>query len=537
MKNGIHAVIIMLLSAFFCEAQNVKYPVMYSNEKSISFFVNGGEDTWTIVPEENPDVLKLYDVVKKTYDIKFVSDIDSLSFQVEANKPVYFWIIYKGDSALTKIDFTDYIPNTLTDEQKLYALGLLWSETKYNFAFFDRLTVDWDSLYQMYIPKVLATTNDYDFYDVLKRFIVVLKDGHSGVYFNEGFAYTDYIPIGATYFGNDLQITTTRQDLSELYPLGSKILEVNGLPLSEYMEQYVKPYIESGFEPTVRNLSASNLLAAKKMDCQLTLKYQTPDEKILINMPPRDGRYHGSESIGYIPKWSREAIEIEWIEDDIAVLKFNTFNDWNGKLIARFEALKDTLYHAKGIIIDIRQNGGGSTEVAWHLLQYMIKDSYFLNFGSQTKINDGAKRANGNWMPEYEDFYLMKAYEAPHIDTIFISDSIKRFDVPMIVLISNRTCSAAEDFLIILYERNDRPKLIGYPSFGSTGSPLVIWNWPDENGFARICARRCLFPYSLKPFTEGIMPDILVEYTFEEYMSGRDKDMEAAIIELKKQMK
>jgi hypothetical protein len=31
---------------------------------------------------------------------------------------------------------------------------------------------------------------------------------------------------------------------------------------------------------------------------------------------------------------------------------------------------------------------------------------------------------------------------------------------------------------------------------------------PDSNGFAKVCTRRVLFPYSLKPLDKGIEPDI-----------------------------
>ena len=88
----------------------------------------------------------------------------------------------------------------------------------------------------------------------------------------------------------------------------------------------------------------------------------------------------------------------------------------------------------------------------------------------------------------------------------------------MAVLISERTCSAAEDFLITIKERKDRPVFIGRPTMGSTGAPLVLDKFP-ENGFAKVCTRRVLFPYSMQPFNEGIVPDILVEYTLDESKS------------------
>jgi C-terminal processing protease CtpA/Prc len=342
--------------------------------------------------------------------------------------------------------------------------------------------------------------------------------------------------MSARYFNDELYIINVNESLSVTFPVGSKILEINGLKTDEYMRKYIAPYINSDYEPTVQLLAASALLAAKLPTDTLVIKYQTPENTILVNPLPRDGRSRENKpSVGYQPKYRNVPIEITWQENDIAVLAFNTFNERNGELKALFEKLKDTLYHAKGIVIDLRNNRGGSTNVAWHLLQYIIKDNYFLNFAWQTRMNDGVKKANGNFIKANEDFYKGMAYRTVPAETVFIPDSIKRFDVPIVVLFSTMTVSAAEDFLIILYERPDRPMFIGQPSFGSTGSPLVVWGFPD-NGFARVCARRVLFPYSMKPFTEGIQPDISVNYTFDEFISGKDKDMEVAVQELQKQI-
>jgi hypothetical protein len=89
----------------------------------------------------------------------------------------------------------------------------------------------------------------------------------------------------------------------------------------------------------------------------------------------------------------------------------------------------------------------------------------------------------------------------------------------------------------MLKERSDRPLFIGQPTMGSTGSPLMVWNFP-ENAMARICARRVLYPYSLKPYKEGIFPDIQVDYTLDEFINQEiDKEIEVAIKELEKQMK
>jgi hypothetical protein len=517
------------------QAQQSK-SIMYSNQRLIKYFTENRQNDWSIIPSVNPDVLSLYDATKKTCKVKFVSDIDSVAFTVKADEPVYFSIIYNGDTAHTAIEFTNSIAATLSDNEKLYALSLFWSEAKYNFAFIDKLKFDLDSLYKTFIPRILATTNDYEFYDLMKLFAGSFHDGHTNVNYNDSYTYIDYVPMSVRYFNDDLYIVHVKESLAATFPLGSKIIEINGLATNKYMQKYVEPYVDSDFKPTVRLLSASRLLSAKLQTDTLTIKYLTPNNKFLTNRLTRDGKNRANEPlVGYLPKYPNKEIDITWQKNDIAVLAFNTFLDRDGddKLIQKFENLKDTLYQAKGIVIDLRKNGGGSTAVAWHLLKYLIKDDYFLNIAAQTRVNDGLKKANGNYREENKDYYKNMAYLTMPLDTIVIPDSIKRFDVPIVVLFSTTTASAAEDFLIMLYEHPDRPLFIGQPSYGSTGAPLIVWGFP-KNGFARICAVRILFPYSMKPFTEGIQPDILVNYTFEEFMSGKDKDIETAVRELQK---
>ena len=72
--------------------------------------------------------------------------------------------------------------NKLSDEEKIYGLSILWKEASYNFAYFDQVPdVDWDKTYQAYIPKVVATESTVEYYDVLKQFLALLKDGHTRI--------------------------------------------------------------------------------------------------------------------------------------------------------------------------------------------------------------------------------------------------------------------------------------------------------------------------------------------------------------------
>lgn len=75
------------------------------------------------------------------------------------------------------------VENKLSTNDKIYGLSLLWKEVSYNFAFFHQVPdLNWDSCYQAYIPRVMESTNDWDYYLELQRFMSLLQDGHTRVF-------------------------------------------------------------------------------------------------------------------------------------------------------------------------------------------------------------------------------------------------------------------------------------------------------------------------------------------------------------------
>ncbi len=54
-------------------------------------------------------------------------------------------------------------------------------EVKYNFAFLDRLTFNWDSICSARMPELVSTSSDEEFIAGMKSLSVVLKDGHTTI--------------------------------------------------------------------------------------------------------------------------------------------------------------------------------------------------------------------------------------------------------------------------------------------------------------------------------------------------------------------
>ena len=65
-------------------------------------------------------------------------------------------------------------------EQKIWILMRVWAETRFNFAYFDQVPeLDWDKEIKNAIPKILASENIVQYYQILQELVALLNDGHT----------------------------------------------------------------------------------------------------------------------------------------------------------------------------------------------------------------------------------------------------------------------------------------------------------------------------------------------------------------------
>lgn len=437
----------------------------------------------------------------------------------------------KQTTEAVKKTYQKAFPDSISLKDKIYTLSTIWSEIKYNFVNIDQLKFNPDSLYKATIPLIIATKNDIAYYDVLNRFICSFGDGHTQL-MNKSYSwntYFDYIPCSIKEFKGEFYFTSIKKKAGiDSTLLGAKIIEIEGIATMKYVEENYFPTIAAS---TIQN---KMFFATQKM-CQGLIgsdfngKARKRNGEVVNFSIKRDGeatRTKNDEDWQFKQPDIKRAISLEW-KNNIAILQINTFKE---KYIPLMDSLmKIVNSQAKGLVIDLRNNGGGDTDFAWKLQKYLTKGDYFLSFGSQTRINDGYGKSQGNYRKEYEDFYLGKAYKVEKPDTIRVEKSFKRFEFPVAILIGKYTFSASEDFLVNMYEVPGRPLLVGEATGGSTGAPLVLFNLPNETT-ARICTLRILFPYNMKPFVgKGISPDIEIKEGLEDYISGEDVVLNRAL--------
>jgi len=435
------------------------------------------------------------------------------------------------------------LPNTLSGAEKVYGLSRYWQEVNYNFIYLNKVDRHaWDSTYVAMIDQVQHTNNDYEYYRLLKRFCAMLKDGHTNIEFPDSVKTKLMRTMFGPYrlfienIGHKAIVTHVNPSKKEEIPPGTEIVEVNGLLTHSYMEQFVMPYISSSTTHVLEDMATKDLLQGLEGD-SFKLKMKRPDGEFL-ELTVVHSRSTETELYPVLENAS-ELLEFKWMKDKLAYVALNSFEDI--AIDSIFETHLPELYQAKGLIIDLRNNGGGNGAYALGILKHLIPGKEVLGAKSQSRNHIATYKAWGEMVsaqdttgnPEYRKAYLNFTdayyYDFPNAPQS-IKGKRKRIVVPTMVLIGHNTASAAEDFLVYS-DKQPHFTTIGSPTFGSTGQPYYFML--PGGGQARVCTKRDTYPDGREFVGVGILPDIMVEYTLDDMLAGRDPVLEKAISLLK----
>lgn len=431
------------------------------------------------------------------------------------------------------------LPNTLSGAEKVYGLSRFWQEVNYNFIYLNKVDRQaWDSTYMAMIDEVQHTSNDYEYYRLLRRFCAMLKDGHTNIEFPDSVKSKLMRTMFGPYrlfienIGHKAIVTHINPSRKEEIPPGTEIVEVNGLLTHTYMEQFVMPYISSSTTHVLEDMATKDLLQGLEGD-SFKLKMKKPDGEFL-ELTVVHSRSTETELYPVLDNVS-ELLEFKWMKDKLAYVALNSFEDI--AIDSIFEMHLPELYQAKGLIIDLRNNGGGNGAYALGILKHLIPGKEVLGASSQCRNHIATYKAWGEMVspqdtagnPEYSKAYLS------YIDAYYyyfpdepesIKSNRKKIIIPTIVLIGHNTASAAEDFLVYSDKQPHFTK-VGSPTFGSTGQPYYFVL--PGGGQARVCTKQDTYPDGREFVGVGILPDVEVEYTLEDMLAGRDPVLEKAV--------
>lgn len=197
-----------------------------------------------------------------------------------------------------------------------------------------------------------------------------------------------------------------------------------------------------------------------------------------------------------------ESVTTEKLEDDIVYLSVNQFNDTTDQAFGR--AISELILdEPKGLIVDLRYNGGGYLDIAVELLSYLL--------------------------PAYSKAVVLK--ERGEKDEIMNTNgNPKLLNVPLVVIVNESSASASE-ILAGAIQDHKRGVVLGTTTFGK-GTVQEVEPFSDGSSI-RLTIAKWFTPNGRDIDKVGLTPDIIVEIDEKDIEAKKDPQKDAAVKYLK----
>lgn len=307
----------------------------------------------------------------------------------------------------------------IEDDQYIEDFKSIHAQVKDNYSLYEDKCIDLDSLYSVYESRImLEVKSNEDYANVLFEYFASLKAGHANAMFE---CYSaSYWP---SYIENRLFVDKPNTYLQKAGFLDKdEIIAIDETPINKWIED--KSNKQSGSTESYKMLMSANAAFVSYIEQQRTYTIVRGVDTIDINLE-LPGK-------GFYPDADTETPYMFYCKyDSIGYIYLKTMQ---GMAIELFDSAYAKLNNLPHLIIDIRDNGGGSSEVGRNIAEKLIRKNQ-------------KHCLNNVMMKPTPNAYKGKVY----------------------LLTSGYTFSAAESFVIDMRESKNA-MIIGEPTAGDTGN-------------------------------------------------------------------
>jgi carboxyl-terminal processing protease len=350
--------------------------------------------------------------------------------------------------------------------------------------------VDWPAVKRTYEPQLTSIRDDAEFYDLLSRMLAEIKVSHLRIL---NFAALErqlarsVVTRGVALRDVGGQVVVTR------------VVERSAAANAGIRMGYALSAIDGS--PVTNARSAEATLAADTATQRLTVLNESDEsQEILINhqLPPAEHL----ESAGILSGVRRVLVESGRLTNGIGYIHFTNFiAPLKRRLTTTLESMRD----APGVIIDLRGNSGGETEVGLTMAGMLVKKETQLAIQRTRKGEDYSYKAKPN----------RRSYAGP-----------------VVILLDEESASESEQVTAGL-QAAGRVMVIGRRSRGEDMDATFQELPMDTIGLLYPIAYPRT-PQGVPIEGRGVIPDIEVVLTREELLKGRDPQLQAALAYLQR---
>ena len=304
--------------------------------------------------------------------------------------------------------------------------------------------------------------SDIELYRLFAPFVSSFKDGHTGLLIWDQF--NEYYNNGGKIFPLDIKIIDNEVLVYKNYTdhkinKGTKILAINDIPIDDIISRFEKSI-------SSENVGFSNAKIERSFPIYLWVHYDFENNsynvklkdyiktyKLEVNGVTQDKRNNNQEQD------DRENWSLDFPIEGTAYLTVNTFD---GSLIDEFKKDMDLYFeeinnkNIEALFIDISENGGGNTDLAKYLFEYIYDKPY--NLFKEVRVKQSKYAAKQKFDFITNVYYNLRKNEDGLV--IFKPEKSRpkeiknRFDGKIYVVVSNYTFSTAVDFAAMVKDHD-----------------------------------------------------------------------------------
>ncbi|MHC4956560.1 MAG: S41 family peptidase, partial [Planctomycetota bacterium] len=384
----------------------------------------------------------------------------------------------------------------------------------------------------------------------VSRLVTPFGDGHTRVRGRWSWLPRGYAPFVARVSGK--RLVALREDggalLSKSYPY---LRAIDGVDIDKWLAA-AGATVAHGSPQFRRWNGAEDLTFINFLRGELQLPLK---ESVELRLESEDGRRTRKTSLPVAPKparfppWPRGKPPL--LDGRIGYLRIAAM-DGGDRFLAGIEKAMDSFADTRGLIIDVRGNGGGSRDVLRLLLPRFLDKPRVVNAAvyrlpaaerperpdghlqnrflyplSWTGWNDRQRavvsRFNREFKPEWEP--SIERFSSWHY-MLIEPDKKKRYTAPVVILMDGG-CFSATDIFLGAFKGVRGVTLLGTPSGGGSGRSRKI-TLPTSGVRLRVSTMASFQPNGKLYDGNGIVPDVIVDATPADWIGKTDSQLDAA---------
>jgi hypothetical protein len=423
--------------------------------------------------------------------------------------------------------------------------------------------VQMDQAFDNATRAVVQPMTELEFYRLVAPIIAAINDGHTGLIGSRELEshmgrQPVLLPFKLAFVAGTPYLHRNYSDHTDL-PMGGELLSINGNPMETVVRTMLAGLPSDGRVETskYRRLESTSTFGdiysrLFGITTRFNLTYRSPDDGS-IRAVAVDGitvaelTRRGESRYPDVARAEQNRPPVELVlRGEIPVLTVRTFGsrtissagiDYPEFLRNTFEELADR--GVRSLIIDVRDNGGGSDEYGKLLAAYLIPDTFeyyrylevnsdsfaFLEHTGMSNSNLPQDRLRANGRGSYDLLGHPNLGPQRPLQPNFTGD--------VFILINGGSFSATGEFTSVVHHHG-RATFIGEECgagyYGNTSGMMVILQLPNSGLRIRIPLVRYTMAVSgYEPLDRGLIPEHHVEPTIEDVLTRRDAVMEYAL--------